>query len=176
LIQVPAVADGTLKIQKEDGTIVLNIDVNGKITLPLSESPIPAGTIIDFAGTAAPTGFMICPTTQTNLSRTTYSALFAAIGTTWGVGDGSTTFGMPWFAADYAAVQASANVGTNSIGVVGPHKHNVAIASGTNGSEVAMSTMNVDMGTGSSMFRTTGTGIGSANLAAGARVLKCVKY
>lgn len=53
----------------------------------------PAGSVIDFAGSSAPSGWLICDGSV--ISRTTYAALFAAIGTTWGVGDGSTTFGIP---------------------------------------------------------------------------------
>lgn len=55
----------------------------------------PAGFIKDFAGTSAPTGYLACDGSA--VSRTTYAALFAAIGTTWGAGDGSTTFNLPNF-------------------------------------------------------------------------------
>lgn len=54
---------------------------------------VPTGTILDFGGTSAPTGFLLCDGSAVN--RTTYAALFAAISTTWGVGDGSTTFNLP---------------------------------------------------------------------------------
>jgi microcystin-dependent protein len=54
---------------------------------------IPVGVMMDFGGTSAPTGFLVCDGTA--VSRTTYSALFTAIGTTWGSGDGSTTFNVP---------------------------------------------------------------------------------
>lgn len=53
----------------------------------------PVGELAPFAGAAAPTGFMICDGQA--ISRTTYSSLFAAIGTAWGAGDGSTTFNLP---------------------------------------------------------------------------------
>jgi microcystin-dependent protein len=46
-----------------------------------------------FAGSSAPTGWLLC--NGTTASRTTYSNLFSVIGTTYGVGDGSTTFGLP---------------------------------------------------------------------------------
>lgn len=51
------------------------------------------GTIQDFAGAAAPAGWLLC--FGQAVSRTTYAALFAAIGTAFGVGDGSTTFNLP---------------------------------------------------------------------------------
>lgn len=54
---------------------------------------LPVGAIIDYAGTSAPAGWLLCY--GQNVSRTTYAALFAAIGVTHGVGDGSTTFTLP---------------------------------------------------------------------------------
>lgn len=51
------------------------------------------GTVLDFAGTAAPNGWLLCY--GQTVSRTTYAGLFAAIGTTFGTGDGSTTFVLP---------------------------------------------------------------------------------
>ena len=54
---------------------------------------VPTGTIIPYGGTSAPTGWLMC--FGQAVSRTTYSALFAAIATTFGVGDGSSTFNLP---------------------------------------------------------------------------------
>lgn len=54
---------------------------------------IAPGTIIDFGGTVAPAGYLEC--NGDPVSRTTFENLFIAIGTTWGVGDGSTTFNVP---------------------------------------------------------------------------------
>jgi microcystin-dependent protein len=48
---------------------------------------------LDFAGGAAPTGFLLAQ--GQTVSRTTYNALYGVLGTTWGAGDGSTTFGLP---------------------------------------------------------------------------------
>lgn len=53
----------------------------------------PAGSIIMFAGASAPTGWVLCDGQA--LDRTANAALFAAIGTTYGAGDGSTTFNVP---------------------------------------------------------------------------------
>lgn len=57
-----------------------------------SASSLPSGAIIDFGGSLQP-GFLLCDGSA--VSRVTYAALFAAISTTWGVGDGSTTFNVP---------------------------------------------------------------------------------
>lgn len=54
---------------------------------------VPTGVIWPYGGSSAPTGFLLCDGTA--ISRVTYSALFAILGTTYGVGDGSTTFGLP---------------------------------------------------------------------------------
>lgn len=53
----------------------------------------PAGIIAPFAGSTVPYGWMLCAGQA--VSRTAYPALFAAIGTTYGTGDGSTTFNLP---------------------------------------------------------------------------------
>lgn len=54
---------------------------------------IPVGTVSDFAGSTAPTGWLLCYGQA--ISRTAYASLFATIGTTYGTGDGSTTFNIP---------------------------------------------------------------------------------
>ena len=53
----------------------------------------PPGTIIDYAGSSVPDGWLICNGQAVN--RTTYAKLFSAIGTIWGSGDGTTTFNVP---------------------------------------------------------------------------------
>lgn len=59
----------------------------------MKTSVLPIGSYIQFAGSQAPAGFLVC--NGGAISRTTYSALFAVIGTTYGSGDGSTTFNLP---------------------------------------------------------------------------------
>ena len=53
----------------------------------------PAGVISPYAGASAPTGYLLC--FGQAVSRTTYSDLFSAISTTYGAGDGSSTFNLP---------------------------------------------------------------------------------
>jgi len=59
----------------------------------LKSMSIPAGAMMDFAGSSAPSGFLLC--NGAAISRTAYAKLFAVIGTTFGAGDGSTTFNIP---------------------------------------------------------------------------------
>jgi microcystin-dependent protein len=53
----------------------------------------PLGTVLDYAGPNAPSGWLFCYGQE--VSRTTYAALFNIIGTTYGVGNGTTTFNLP---------------------------------------------------------------------------------
>ena len=59
-------------------------------TLPAGSSP---GTIVPFAGSTVPADWLLCYGQA--ISRTAYATLFAAVSTTHGVGDGSTTFNLP---------------------------------------------------------------------------------
>ena len=70
-----------------DSTLVLVIGTIG------NGGSVPTGTILDFGGTTAPAGYLLCDGAA--VSRTTYATLFAAIATNYGVGDGSTTFNVP---------------------------------------------------------------------------------
>lgn len=54
---------------------------------------VPTGTIMAFAGSTAPAGWVLC--NGAAISRTTNSLLYAAIGVAYGIGDGSTTFNIP---------------------------------------------------------------------------------
>ena len=144
-------------------------DLRAQNVYPLNS--LPVGTVIDFSGTTPPAGYLTCPTSATNISRTTYASLFAAIGTTWGAGDGSTTFGMPWFPADYVGVQANANVGTSTVGQNLTHQHTTVI-SAVSGTGQAGMVGGTTIGSGA----LTDASGGTANLAAGVRILKCVKY
>lgn len=54
---------------------------------------VPPGVILDYGGYGAISGYLLCDGSA--VSRTTYAALFAAIGTYWGYGNGSTTFNLP---------------------------------------------------------------------------------
>lgn len=74
---------------------------------------IPPGTLIHYAGRTVPSGWLIC--NGANVSRTDYAALFAAIGTIYGAGDGSTTFGLPNLDARFLE-------GTTSTSEVGTYK------------------------------------------------------
>jgi len=72
--------------------------VGGNFNIPVgalgnAPNPIDAGTIVSWAKDSTPTGWLQCDGSA--VSRTTYADLFTAIGTTYGSGDGSSTFNVP---------------------------------------------------------------------------------
>lgn len=56
-------------------------------------SQFPVGAMMPYAGTSAPSGWLLA--NGAAVSRTTYAALFSLVGTSFGAGDGSTTFNLP---------------------------------------------------------------------------------
>ena len=74
---------------------------------------IPSGAIMEYGGAAAPTGWLLCDGSP--VSRTTYANLFAAIGTVYGSGDGSTTFNLP-DRRDRFGIGASGTIARGSTG------------------------------------------------------------
>ena len=76
----------------------INFTNSTVIGLTLGES-ITSGTIITFALTDCPSGWL--KANGSDVSRSTYGDLFSAINTTYGVGDGSTTFTLPDFRGEF---------------------------------------------------------------------------
>jgi microcystin-dependent protein len=114
--------------------------VQGNTALPsdpswqvVSGNPIPAGSVLPFAGSVLPSGgYLFCDGTA--VSRTTYAALFAAIGTAYGAGDGSTTFNLPFTARRVIVGAGGTGSATlpNTIGATGGAE-NVALTPSQNG-------------------------------------------
>lgn len=96
---------------------------------PTALAAIPAGTVSDFAGTVAPAGYLPCDGSA--VSRATFAALFSAIGTTWGIGDGSTTFNVPNLSRRTTIGSGGSGSGTigNAVGNVGGEEnHTLTVA------------------------------------------------
>lgn len=92
-----AVTLSGLTYPSADGSADQFLKTNGSGTLsfgtPTGTFSMPAGMIFPYAGSSAPTGYLICDGAA--ISRTTYADLFTAIATTYGTGDGSSTFNLP---------------------------------------------------------------------------------
>lgn len=82
-------------------------DANGN---PIASTYLPAvvGAVVAFAGSTTPQGWLLCDGSA--VSRTDYAALYAVIGTTYGAGNGSTTFNLPNLIDKF--VEGSATAGT----------------------------------------------------------------
>ncbi len=117
------------------GSLIRSADINTnfatlKTAIESIDATIPPGTIVAYGGTVAPSGWTIC--NGNIISRTTNASLFAAIGTNYGNGDGSTTFHLPDFRGRFlrgldggigrdpdASSRAVSNAGGNSGNAVG---------------------------------------------------------
>lgn len=101
---------------------------------------VPIGGLVMWGGAAAPTSWLICDGSQ--ISRTTYQALFNAIGTTYGVGDGTTTFNIPDLRQRFPLGKSAAGTGA-TLGATGgtiDHNHTVGGITGSTASGVTSST------------------------------------
>ena len=96
----------------------------GQLNSSVSES-MPSGAIQMYGGSTAPTGYLLC--NGGAVSRASYSDLFAVIGTTYGIGDGSTTFNVPDLRQKFPLGKAASGTG-NTLGDTGgaiDHTHSV---------------------------------------------------
>jgi len=101
----------------------------------------PPGVITAYGGASAPSGWLMC--TGSAVSRTTYADLFAVLSTTYGAGDGSTTFNVPNLQQRFPLGKAAAGTGSTLGGTggaidhthTGPsHTHTFTGTDGTTGS------------------------------------------
>jgi microcystin-dependent protein len=72
---------------------IMSISINGETGISTNGVQWMTGMILPFGNETAPDGWLSCDGEA--VSRETYARLFAAIGTKWGAGDGSTTFNVP---------------------------------------------------------------------------------
>lgn len=126
--------------------------VDPNITVALAGTA-PAGSMSMYAGASIPTGWLLCDGQA--VSRSTYSALFTAISTTWGIGNGSTTFNVPDMreASPYGAGTYSAVTGTTH-GAITAHD---AKTLGTFGDDQAQGHRNAAQASGAFITYNAGT-------------------
>ncbi len=101
-----------------------------------SSGTVPTGTVILFATTSAPSGFLRC--NGSAVSRTTYADLFSVIGTTYGSGDGSTTFNLPSIATTYLMSGNVPVIGNGMALGLTNGSVNVGLNTGTSGSDILL--------------------------------------
>ena len=109
-----------------------NFTANGNITAGgqfIGNGSVPPGAVMHFAMNSAPTGWLRA--NGAAVSRATFAALFAVIGTTYGAGDGSTTFNLPDLRGEFIrgwddgrGVDTGRGIGTTQAGQMPLHTHN----------------------------------------------------
>tara|TARA_R110000796_G_scaffold109198_1_gene220541 strand:- start:1866 stop:2684 length:819 start_codon:yes stop_codon:yes gene_type:complete len=132
----------TAEINVLDGVTATAAEINyldgvtSAIQTQIDDVTAPSGTVIQFAGSSAPAGYL--KANGNAVSRTTYAALFAAIGTTYGTGDGSTTFNLPDLRGEFVrglddgrGVDAGRALGSAQADELKSHNH--ALLTYTNG-------------------------------------------
>jgi len=116
--------DGVLAEHNQNGThgvvTATSVAATSSVTVGGTSVVTPAGAIIQYAGSSAPTGWLLADGSA--VSRTTYATLFTAISTTYGVGDGSTTFNVPNLKGKIPVGRDSADVSFDVLGETGGAK------------------------------------------------------
>lgn len=97
--------------EQSEAISAINTAENNAITNVINSGGVPVGSVIAFAANSVPNGFVLC--NGAAVSRTTYSKLFAVIGTTYGAGNGSTTFALPNLTDKF--IQGSGTAGTSKV-------------------------------------------------------------
>lgn len=105
-----------------DLTNLQTFNKNNLVTA-INELIMPAGSIMPYAGSTAPDGYILCDGSA--VSRSIYSKLFTAIGTTYGSGDGSNTFNVPNLKGKVVVGYNSNETEFNSLGVTGGEKTHI---------------------------------------------------
>lgn len=126
-----AVIGGSNAVAGTFTTLTANAATVTSLTVTTGGGIAPTGSLTMWAGAVAspPTGWLTC--NGANVSRSTYSALFAVIGTTWGAGDGSTTFTLPnlvnRFPVGAGNTYALAATGGSADAIVVSHTHTATV-------------------------------------------------
>lgn len=129
-------------------------------------NPIMPGTIAPFAGGTIPAGWLACGGQA--VSRATYAGLFAAISTTFGAGDGSTTFNLPDmrgrapFGKDDMGGVAANRLTSGGSGVAG-----ATLGAAGGGETVTLTSAQIPAHTHSAMLSPSGTIVSGANFQGG---------
>jgi len=131
-IQAPSnvSSDITLTLPNSDGDAndVLQSDGSGNLSFTALPQAVPTGSVHIMASTVAPSGYLKC--NGAAISRTTYAALFAIVGTAHGNGDGSSTFNVPDLRGEFVrgwddsrGVDSDRNFGTSQSSNNKQHNH-----------------------------------------------------
>ncbi|MCY1271605.1 Phage Tail Collar Domain protein [compost metagenome] len=162
---------GLLRMRNAGNTAWITVGLLGVPNL----GHILPGTVVFHAKNAAPTGYL--KANGATVSRNTYADLFAEIGTTFGAGDGSTTFNLPDLRAEFIrgwddsrGVDSGRVFGSSQADDFKSHAHTFGIL--TNAPGAASTTNTVAAGSNASTSATGGAETRPRNIA----LLACIKY
>ena len=140
-------------------------------------SPFPAGSVIYHAANTAPAGFLKADGSA--VSRSTYSDLFTAIGTTYGAGDGSSTFLVPDLRGEFMrgwddsrGIDSGRSFGSAQADEFAAHTHNHTVFQST-------SNTSTNVGSGNTINRgtkATSSAGGSETRPRNVALLACIKF
>ena len=110
--------------------ITANTTITGNLTVSGTNNIMPIGAVMMFAMASVPTGWAKCNGAAVSRTSPTYSALFATIGTTYGSGDGVSTFNLPELRGEFVrgwddgrGVDTSRAIGSTQTQQLEAHKH-----------------------------------------------------
>lgn len=118
-----------------NATVSGNATITGNLTVSGSNNVVPAGSLLMWSTASAPSGYLLC--NGAAVSRSTYAALFAVIGTTFGAGDTTTTFNVPNYTNRMPYGTTIGTTGGSADAIVVTHTHTL---SGTTGAMSANAT------------------------------------
>lgn len=126
---------------------VLTSDASGVGTWQTSSSATPAGAVFYMAANKIPTGYLEC--NGAAISRTTYAALFAVVGTMYGNGNGSTTFNLPDLRGEFIrgwdhgrGTDDGRAIGSYQKYAIQMHEHRIPTPAGGTGGRISMANDN----------------------------------
>lgn len=161
----------------ESCAILPNADASGWLAVFLGGAGGSTGQVATFAMNTPPTGWL--KANGAAVSRSSYAALFAAIGTTFGAGDGSTTFNLPDLRGEFIrnwddgrGVDSGRAFGSAQGGAMESHSHTIAVT----GEQVGSGTTALGVGGTSTPVATSSTGTGSETRPRNVALLACIKY
>lgn len=183
IIELLGLKEGAFLDEGTNAGELLKLTVNGQLpaldgSLLTGITNIPAGMFGGFGMTTAPTGWLKCNGAQ--VSRTTYANLFAAIGTIWGEGNGTTTFTLPDARGEFfrgwddgRGVDVGRAFGSFQTDMIKAHRHGLRGSGGSSGPQQALSKDSNNNSLGTSLMEDFG---GVETRGRNITELVCIKY
>jgi len=170
---IASAVTGTTQTAGDNST---KVATTAYVTSAVAANPgVPAGTVIHVAMSTAPSGYI--KANGALVSRTTYATLFAAIGTVYGVGDGSTTFALPDLRGEFIrgwddarGIDSGRAIGTAQADELKSHTHGIGASSSVDVSGGVYS-----LPSASSGVQSTATG-GAETRPRNISLLACIKF